>query len=108
MTGQWCGSVGKTPPPERLATVVTRQGKVVLLGISNDAPLTYRRRVAIISMEARSTIRRNDWAVTLVSIQYPAGRRITSGFTEMDKVVILGFSNDAPLTYRRLVVIIST
>ena len=53
--------------PDQITTVVTGTDKRV---ISNDAPLTYRRLVAVTGIRVRQKIRRNDRAVTPVSLCY--------------------------------------
>ena len=49
-TGQRRPSFCDATRPDRVTTVATGTHKVVILGISNDAPLTYRRLVGVISI----------------------------------------------------------
>ena len=59
MIGQRRTSLCDATRPNRVIIGVTGADKVVILGISNDASLTCRRLVAVISIRARSVIRRN-------------------------------------------------
>ena len=74
MTGQRRPSFCDGTRPDRVTTVATGTHKVVILGISNDAPLIYRRPVAVLSIRARSTIHRNGRAVTPARLKSPTTR----------------------------------
>ena len=53
MTGQRRSSICDTTQLDRVTNVVTVTDKAVILGVSNDASLTYHTLVAVIRIRAR-------------------------------------------------------
>ena len=53
MTGQRRASYCDATRPDRVTTAATGTHKVVILGISNDVPLTYHGLVAVLGIRAK-------------------------------------------------------